>query len=66
MGRSRQVDVGGMIYHAPNPANFCSRLARKKVPDTLSRLRTWKFEPAIKQGKPVPAKVTVHVNFRLS
>jgi TonB family protein len=28
-------------------------------------LRTWKFEPATKDGKPVPVKVTVEVSFRL-
>jgi hypothetical protein len=28
MGRARQVDVGGMIYHALNRANFRSRLFR--------------------------------------
>jgi hypothetical protein len=65
MGEARRVDVGGTIYDALTRANFCSRLARKKVPEVFSRLRTWKLEPAVKQGKPVPAKVTVHVNFRL-
>jgi len=28
-------------------------------------LRTWKFEPATKDGKPVPVKVVVEVSFRL-
>ena len=28
MGRARRVDVGGMIYHALNRANFRSRLFR--------------------------------------
>jgi hypothetical protein len=32
----------------------------------LQSLRTWKFKPAPKKGKPVPAKVLVQVNFRLS
>jgi hypothetical protein len=26
MGRARRVDVGGMVYHALNRANFRSRL----------------------------------------
>jgi len=29
MGRARRVDVGGMIYHALNRANFRSRLFRR-------------------------------------
>jgi len=29
MGRARRVDVGGMIYHVLNRANFRSRLFRK-------------------------------------
>jgi putative transposase len=29
MGRVRRVDVGGMIYHALNRANFRSRLFKK-------------------------------------
>jgi hypothetical protein len=56
MGRVRCVDVGGMIYHALNRANFRSWLfkkaahfehdsppctrRRKKVPDTFSPLVT--------------------------
>jgi TonB family protein len=29
-------------------------------------LRTWKFKPATKDGKPVPVKVVVEVSFRVS
>ena len=29
MGRARRVDVGGMIYHVLNRANFRSRLFRE-------------------------------------
>ena len=32
----------------------------------IETVRTWKFEPATKKGKPVPVKVTVQVNFRPS
>ena len=31
----------------------------------LQTLPTWKFKPATRQGKPVPVKVTVHVDFSL-
>ncbi|MGA9646519.1 MAG: M56 family metallopeptidase, partial [Candidatus Korobacteraceae bacterium] len=32
----------------------------------MQTLRTWKFQPATKDGKPVPVKVVVEVSFRLS
>ncbi len=31
----------------------------------VEAVRVWKFEPALKDGKPVPVQVTVEVNFRL-
>ena len=31
----------------------------------IETLRTWKFKPAMKKGKPVPVEVIVEVNFRL-
>jgi putative transposase len=33
MGRARRVDVGGVIYHALNRANFASRLFRETAHD---------------------------------
>jgi len=32
----------------------------------IDTVRTWKFKPATKKGKPVPATVSVQVNFNLS
>ena len=32
----------------------------ESVTDTV---RTWKFKPAMKKGKPVPLSVHLHVNF---
>jgi TonB family protein len=32
----------------------------------INTVRTWKFKPAMKKGKPVPVKVHLQVNFRLS
>ena len=31
----------------------------------MQTMRTWKFKPATKDGKPVPVRVTVEVSFRL-
>ena len=31
----------------------------------MQTLRTWKFAPATKDGKPVPVKVVVEVSFKL-
>jgi len=48
MGRVRRVDVGGMIYHALNRANFRSRLFKKAAPyqDFLALLEeSLKFVP---------------------
>jgi protein TonB len=33
--------------------------------NAIETLRTWKFKPAMKKGKPVPVKVVVEVSFRL-
>jgi len=32
----------------------------------IDTVRTWKFKPAMKEGKPVPAKISVQVTFNLS
>jgi hypothetical protein len=31
----------------------------------LAAVRQWKFEPALKDGRPVPVQINVEVNFRL-
>jgi TonB family protein len=31
----------------------------------VDTVRTWKFNPALKAGKPVPCRVTVEVSFRM-
>jgi len=31
----------------------------------IGTLRTWKFKPATKKGKPVPVRVIVEVSFRV-
>ena len=31
----------------------------------MDTVKTWKFKPAMKDGKPVPCKVSVEVGFRL-
>jgi TonB family protein len=33
--------------------------------NAVNTVKTWKFKPATKDGKPVPCKVTVEVNFKL-
>jgi outer membrane biosynthesis protein TonB len=31
----------------------------------IDNVKNWKFEPALKDGKPVPAKIAVEVDFHL-
>jgi len=31
----------------------------------IDAIKTWKFEPATKDGKPVPVQLMIEVNFRL-
>jgi TonB family protein len=31
----------------------------------LEAVRTWRFEPALKDGRPVAVQVNIEVNFRL-
>ena len=32
----------------------------------IEAVKTWKFKPAMKAGKPVPCKVSIEVEFKLS
>jgi len=62
-----EVDASGNVAGVRLTAVSLSRnLCDGLDESVMESLRTWKFQPAIKQGKPVPAKVTVHVTFRLS
>jgi TonB family protein len=31
----------------------------------IEAVRLWRFEPGLKDGKPVPVEVSIEVNFRL-
>jgi len=56
MGRARRVDVGGMIYHLLNRANFRSRLFRETAhyEDFLGKGGQEPFSCIGKSGK-IPA-----------
>jgi TonB family protein len=62
-----EVDASGNVAGVSLTAVSLSSSAGEGLGESvLGTLRTWKFKPAMKKGKPVPAKVTVQVNFRLS
>jgi TonB family protein len=61
------VDASGNVAGVKLTAVSLSRnLSDGLEESAIETLRTWKFKPAMKKGKPVPAKVRVQVNFRLS
>jgi TonB family protein len=61
------VDASGSVTGVNLAAVSLSRNLSDGLDESVMQaLRTWKFQPAIKQGRPVPAKVTVHITFRLS
>jgi TonB family protein len=61
------VDASGNVAGVKLTAVSLSRNLSDGLDESVVKtVRTWKFKPATKKGKPVPARVTVHVNFRLS
>jgi TonB family protein len=62
-----EVDASGNVAGVKLTAVSLSRNLSDGLDNSvIDTVRTWKFKPAIKQGKPVPVRVTVQVNFRLS
>jgi TonB family protein len=55
------VGVDGAVTNVKVVKEFDKGLTENAV-DTV---KTWKFKPALKDGKPVPCKVSVQVSFRL-
>jgi TonB family protein len=61
------VDAGGNVAGVNLTAVSLSRNLTDGLDESvIQTLRTWKFKPAMKKGKPVPEKVRVQVDFRLS
>jgi TonB family protein len=61
------VDASGNVSGVKLTALSLSRnLTEGLDQSVIETLRTWKFKPVLKKGKPVPTKTTVQVNFRLS
>jgi TonB family protein len=61
------VDASGNVAGVkPTAVSLSSSESEGLGESVLGTLRTWKFKPATKKGKPVSARVTVQVNFRLS
>jgi len=60
------VDARGAVSDVKLTAVSLSKNLRDGLDESvLKTLRTWKFKPAVKDGKPVPVKVTVEVSFKL-
>jgi TonB family protein len=61
------VDASGNVAGVKLTAVSLSENLRDGLDESvIDTLRTWKFKPAMKKGNPVPVKVRVQVNFRLS
>jgi TonB family protein len=61
------VDAGGNVTGVNLTAVSLSRDLREGLDQSvIDTVRTWKFKPATKEGKPVPAKISVQVTFNLS
>jgi outer membrane biosynthesis protein TonB len=60
------MDTSGNVAGVKLTAVSLSRNLSDGSDESVMRsLRAWKFEPAIKQGKPVPVRVVVDVDFRV-
>ena len=55
------VGVDGTVVHAKVVKGIDKGLTESAV----NTVKTWKFKPALKDGKPVPCKVMVEVSFRI-
>ncbi len=58
---SAEIDPSGQVKNPRVMHSLGLGLDEK----ALEAIRQWQFEPAIKDGKPVPAYVQVEMNFRL-
>jgi TonB family protein len=55
------IDAKGRVVEAKEQSK---PLGRGLDESALNTVRTWKFKPAMREGSPVPAKVTVEIYFR--
>lgn len=55
------IDAEGKVVEAAASESPDARLSQAAV----DAVKQWKFKPALKDGKPVKAKSTVTINFRL-
>jgi TonB family protein len=61
------VDASGNVAGIKLTAVSLSKSVGEGLDESvINTVRTWKFKPAMKKGKPVPVKVHLQVNFRLS
>lgn len=77
IGKDGAIQTAKVIASAPTSERLTQIAATKGTPAVLegdSRLaeaalaavRQWRYEPVVKEGKPVEAKVTITINFKLS
>jgi TonB family protein len=50
---------------APQQVRVTRKLGMGLDEKAIEAVRKWKFEPAMKDGKPVAVQISVEVNFRL-
>ena len=55
------IGVDGAVTDVKAQPGFDEGLTENAV----NTVKTWKFKPAMKDGKPVPCKVSVEVSFKL-
>jgi TonB family protein len=55
------VGIDGTVMHAKVVKGFDKGLTENAV----NTVKTWKFKPAMKDGKAVPCRVMVEVSFRI-
>jgi len=61
-----EVDASGNVVGVKLAGVSLSKSVSEGLDESVMQtLRTWKFKPAMKKGKPVPVMVTVETSFRL-
>jgi protein TonB len=60
------VDASGNVANVKlTGVSLSKRVGEGLEESAMQTVRTWKFKPALKEGKPVPVMVTVEVSFKI-
>jgi D-alanyl-D-alanine endopeptidase (penicillin-binding protein 7) len=77
IGKAGAIEAAEVVASAPTPDRLKQVTAKKGTPAALegdrrlaeaalAAVRQWRYEPVVKDGKPVEAKITITVAFKLS